>query len=60
MTQLLETLDEITDAIKKGYDVNIIYRDFCKAFDKIPHQRLMKKIGLMVLEEKSLNGLKNF
>ena len=43
MTQLLETLDEITDAIEQGYDVDIIYRDFCKAFDKIPHQRLMKK-----------------
>ena len=43
MIQLLETLDEITDAIEQGYDVDIIYLDFCKAFDKIPHQRLMKK-----------------
>ena len=39
VTQLLETLDEITDAIEQGYDVDIIYLDFCKAFDKIPHQR---------------------
>ena len=43
VTQLLETLDEITDATEQGYDVDIIYLDFCKAFDKIPHRRLMKK-----------------
>ena len=27
VTQFLETLDEITDAIEQGYDVNIIYLD---------------------------------
>ena len=27
VTQLLETLDEITDAIEQGYDVDVIYLD---------------------------------
>ena len=45
ITQLLETLDEITDAIEQGYDVDIIFLAFfCKAFDKIPHKRLLKKL----------------
>ena len=40
--QLLEILEEITDALDQGYEVDIIYLDFTKAFDKIPHRRLMK------------------
>ena len=40
VTQLLETLDDI----EQGYDTDIIYLDFCKAFDKIPHRCLMKKL----------------
>ena len=43
ITQLLETLEEITDAMDQGYDVDIIYLDYTKAFDKIPHKRLLKK-----------------
>ena len=27
-----------------GNDVDIIYLDFCKAFNKIPHGRLLKKL----------------
>ena len=44
ITQLLETLEEITDAMDQGYDVDIIYLDYTKAFDKIPHKRLLKKL----------------
>ena len=34
ITQLLETLEEITDAMDQGYDVDIIYLDYTKAFNK--------------------------
>ncbi len=43
-TQLLEFLEEISEAIDNGDDVDIIYLDFCKAFDKVPHQRLLLKL----------------
>ncbi|MEW8544372.1 MAG: reverse transcriptase domain-containing protein, partial [Candidatus Thiodiazotropha sp.] len=44
ITQLLEFLEDITEEIDNGKDVDIIYLDFCKAFDKVAHQRLLKKI----------------
>ena len=60
VTQLLETLDEITDAIEQGYDVDIIYLEFCKAFDKIPHQRLMKKIWAYGIRGKVYKWIEEF
>ena len=60
VTQLLETLDEITDAIEQGYDVDIIYLDFCKAFDKIPHRRLMKKIWAYGIRGKVYKWIEEF
>ena len=34
-------LEEITNGIDEGPPVDIIYLDFQKAFDKVPHQRLL-------------------
>ena len=36
-------LEEITKWLDKGSTVNIIYLDFQKAFDKVPHQTLLLK-----------------
>ena len=44
VTQLLEYLEDITEAMDNGNDMDVIYLDFCEAFDKIPHQRLLKKL----------------
>ena len=33
--QLLEVLDKWTEAIDKGTDIDVIYMDFQKAFDKV-------------------------
>ena len=43
-TQLLELMEELTEALDSNEDVDIIYLDFAKAFDKVPHKRLLKKI----------------
>ena len=43
-TNLLEFMEYITDCIDKGDAVDIIYLDFSKAFDKVPHRRLMYKL----------------
>ena len=43
VTQLLEFLEDITQAIDNGEDVDVVYLDFCKAFDKVPHKRHLKK-----------------
>jgi ribonuclease P/MRP protein subunit RPP40 len=41
---LLEFLKDATDYVNQGSPVDVIYLDFQKAFDKVPHQRLFKKV----------------
>ncbi|CAC5361324.1 unnamed protein product [Mytilus coruscus] len=42
--QLLEVIDKWTESIDNGHEVDCIYTDFMKAFDQVPHRRLVKKI----------------
>ena len=44
LTNLLESLEEWTDVIDSGSGLDIIYLDFSKAFDTVPHKRLLKKL----------------
>ena len=44
LTNLLLFLEDITKAIDEGKPLDVIYLDFAKAFDKVPHQRLLHKI----------------
>ena len=44
LTNMLCFLEEITKWIDEGSPVDIIYLDFQKAFDKVPHQRLLLKL----------------
>ena len=44
LTNLLCFLEEITKWVDDGSPVDVIYLDFQKAFDKVPHQRLLRKL----------------
>ena len=44
LTNLLCFFEEITKWVDEGSPVDIIYLDFQKAFDKVPHQRLILKL----------------
>ena len=44
MSNLLETLEDITKMYDEGLPVDEIFLDFAKAFDKVPHQRLVYKL----------------
>ena len=44
LTKMLCFLEEITKWIDVGSPVDIIYLDFQKAFDKLPHRRLLLKL----------------
>ena len=59
-TQLLEFMEEITLSLDKGEDVDIIYLDFAKAFDKVPHRRLLKKLSGYGIKGKIYTWIKEF
>ena len=42
-TQLIVTIQEIASKLSKGQQVDVILLDFAKAFDKVPHSRLLYK-----------------
>ena len=44
VTQLLNYLDKCIDKIVAGNVVDCIYLDFAKAFDTVPHKRLLNKL----------------
>ena len=44
LTNLLCFFDEITKWVDDGSPVDVVYLDFQKAFDKLPHQRLILKL----------------
>jgi hypothetical protein len=44
VTNLLEARDILTEAVHTGFAAGIIYTDFAKAFDKVPHKRLLHKL----------------
>ena len=44
MTQLITVLEEWTSLLQHNMDVGVIYLDFRKAFDSVPHHRLINKL----------------
>ena len=41
---MIEFFEEVTKMIDEGRAVDVVYMDFSKAFDKVPHGRLMQKV----------------
>ena len=44
LTNLLKFLEEVTAYVDEGSPVDVLYLDFSKAFDKVPHKRLVNKV----------------
>ena len=44
LTNLLEFFHDMFSTLDKSRAIDILYLDFKKAFDKVPHKRLMKKV----------------
>ena len=43
-TNLLLYLELLTSCIDKGLDIDVLYLDVAKTFNKVPHKRLLKKV----------------
>ena len=43
-TKLLEFLEDLTEILDNGKNIDVIYLDICKAFEKMPRRKLLKKL----------------
>ena len=60
VTQLLAVLDSWTLALDEGGNIDTIYLDFAKAFDTVPHQRLLMKLRGYGIEGRILTWIEAF
>ena len=58
--QLLKVLDEWTEILDEGGTIDAIYMDFMKAFDKVPHRRLVRKMERYGLSGKIIEWVRDF
>lgn len=59
-TQLLQVMEMWSSWMDQGLAWDCIYLDFSKAFDKVPHQRLLAKLEAHGIEGKILSWIGNF
>ena len=59
-TQLLDTLDYWTKTLDEGGNIDAIYTDFKKAFDSVPHRRLMLKLRALGIDGKVHAWIQDF
>merc|ERR1712124_106590 len=60
LTNLLETFDTIFHILGEGSPVDILYFDFSKAFDRVPHYRLISKLESIGIRGRVLSVIKDF
>ena len=60
VSNLLETIDAILDMIAEGAPVDVLYLDFCKAFDTVPHHRLLVKLESYGIVGSTLEIIRDF
>ena len=60
LTNLLETFENCTKALDEGYGLDVVYLDCRKAFDSVPHRRLIKKLKSFGINGKLLQRLDDF
>lgn len=60
VTQLLEVMEILTDSFDEGEPVDMVYLDFKKAFDTVPHQRLLCKLQSYGITNKVYSWVADF
>jgi hypothetical protein len=60
VTQLLVVLDTWTRWLDEGVPIDTAYLDFSKAFDSVPHERLLRKVEAHGIRGETLQWLRNF
>ena len=60
LSNLLESVECIIELLEDGAPVDVFYLDFCKAFDSVPHHRLLTKMRNLGISGNTLDIVKDF
>ena len=60
VTQLLKYLDDCANCVASGKVVDAIYMDFEKAFDTVPHRRLLEKLTAYGITGEVFNWIRDY
>ena len=60
LLQLLTVMDMWTECLDRGSEIDVIFLDFQKAFDKVPHNRLLDKMKYYGITGNILEWVKSF
>ena len=56
----MKILDEWTDYLEGDGQIDVIYTDFAKAFDKVPHKRLIYKLKAYNIDKNLMQWIIEF
>ena len=57
LTQLLTFLHDLGASLDAGNEIDVIYLDFSKAFNSVPHGKLLHKLSLFGIQGPYMRGL---
>ena len=57
---IIRFLDLWTKILEKGGCVDVIYMDFAKKFDKVPHKRFHRKLQGLGITSKTITWIEHF
>ncbi|XP_063688434.1 uncharacterized protein LOC134821660 [Bolinopsis microptera] len=60
LTQLLHHFDDVLDSLSNNSDFDSIYLDYAKAFDKVDHKLLLRKLQLYGIHPKIIKWIESF
>ena len=58
--QLFNVLDNWTESLESGGQIDVLYTDFEKAFDRVPHKRLVSKLHSYSIDKQIVRGIEAF
>ena len=58
--QLIQVMEDWTQYLDRGNAVDVVYMDFMKAFDKVPHSHLIQKLKCLGVNTQAVNWIHDF
>ena len=60
VTNLIEVLNIWSESVSHGIPVDVLYLDYEKAFDKVPHERLIRQLNKFGIKGNTLLWIKDY